>query len=94
MGITHAHLMKLSIAHIKKRIPLLHLLINCITARATPQILSIKGGYTFLLIGLCNSLINYCLAKSEGCWFDIFSFLTAPPEQIYLEVKPFFSKNL
>ena len=35
--ITHAYLLKLSIKHHKKRIPLLNLLINCISARAAPQ---------------------------------------------------------
>ena len=43
--------------------PLLHLLINCISARSSPKILSIKGYFTFLfsnflIIGLCNSSAN------------------------------------
>ena len=42
---------------------LLNLLINCISAKSAPQILSIKGECTFLLsffliIGLCNSSAN------------------------------------
>ena len=61
----------------KKQIPLLNLLINCISARSTPQILSIKHKCTFLssnflIIGLCNSSANYL--------FKIFSFLVPPPE--------------
>ena len=53
----------MSITHNKKRIPLLNLLINYISARAAPQILSIKGECTFLflnflMIGLRNSSVN------------------------------------
>ena len=52
--------------------PLLQLLINWISAKSKPQILSIKGDFTFLLlnfliIGLCNSSANSLL--------EIFSFL-------------------
>ena len=76
-GITHAYLLKISITHNKKRIPLLNLLINYISARSAVQILFIKDECTFLLsnfliIGLCNS--------SANSLFDIFSFLIAPPE--------------
>ena len=50
----------MSIAHNKKRILLLNLLVNCISAKPAPKFLSIKGEFTFLLlnfliIGLCNS---------------------------------------
>ena len=56
---------------------LLYLLFNCISAKSAPQILSIKGDYTFLLlnfliIGLCNSSANSSL--------DIISSLTFAPE--------------
>ena len=73
-GVIHAYLLKISITYNKKRILLLDLLINWISARSAPQILSIKGQYAFrflnfLIIGLCNS--------SPNSWFDIFSFLTA-----------------
>ena len=52
--------------------PLLNLLINCISARLAPQILSIKIECTFPflnfpIIGLCNS--------SANCWSDILSIL-------------------
>ena len=58
----------------KKRNPLLNLLINCISARSAPQILSIKDEcnflfLNFLIIGLCSS--------SANSLFDIFSCLTA-----------------
>ena len=61
-----AHLSEIPITHNKKRNSLLNLLINGISARPLPQILSIKGEYTFqfsnvLIIGLCNSS-----AKSKG----------------------------
>ena len=72
IGITHAYLLKISITHNKKWISLLHLLINCISARSAPQILSIKGEsvfifWNFLIIGLCNS--------SPNSLFETFSFL-------------------
>ena len=73
-GINHAYLLKISITHNKKRIPLLSLLINCISARSAPHVLSMKGECTFLysnfqVIGLCNSPANHL--------FEIFSFLPA-----------------
>ena len=54
------------ITHNKKRIPLLNLLINFISAKSAAQILSIKGECTFLfldflIIGLCNSSANSLL---------------------------------
>ena len=49
-GATHAYLLKISITHNKKRIPLLNLLINCISARSEPQILSIKDECTFVFV--------------------------------------------
>ena len=67
--------------------PLLNLFINCISARSAPQILSIKGEYTFLflnclIISLCNSSANSLL--------NIISFLTVPPEVFYQKnYKPF-----
>ena len=70
------HIFLISITHNKKRIPVLNLLINCISVRSAPQILSIIDEYTFLffffnflIIGLHNSSVNYL--------FEIFSFLTA-----------------
>ena len=54
----------MSIAHNKSLNPLLNLHINCISARSAPQILSIKGDCTFLLlnfiilVGLCNPSAN------------------------------------
>ena len=73
----------MSITQNKKRIPLLNLLINCISARSVPQILSIKIECTFLslnflIIGLCNS--------SANSWFDIFSFLISLPEVFYQNI--------
>ena len=43
--------------------PLLYLLNDCISAKSTPDILSLKDEYTFLflnflIIGLCNSFAN------------------------------------
>ena len=46
-GITHVYFLRISIRYNKKWIPLLNLLINCISARSAPQILSIKCEYTF-----------------------------------------------
>ena len=71
-GITHAYLLKISITHNKNLNPLLNLLINCISSRSTPQILSIKDEYTFrFLNSLIISLHNY----SANSLFDLFSVL-------------------
>ena len=56
-GTTKTYLENKSIAHKRYLIPLLYLLINCISAKSTLQILSLKEEYTFLfsnflLIGL------------------------------------------
>ena len=76
-------LLKTSITHNKKEIPLLNLLINCRSARSAPQLSSGKAEYTFrfsnfLIIGLYNSCANSL--------FEIFSFLTAPPEDILSKI--------
>ena len=62
---------------IKKRVPLLNLLINCISARWAPGILSIKYEckflfLTFLIIGFWN--------PSDNSLFKMFSFLIQLPE--------------
>ena len=49
-GTTQAYVLKISIAHNKNLIPLLYLLINCISAKPTPQILSLNAEYTFLFL--------------------------------------------
>ena len=51
------------ITHKKSLNPLLNLLTNCKSAKYAPQILSIKGKCTvlllnFLIISLCNSSVN------------------------------------
>ena len=74
----------MSKTHSKKQIPLLKLLINCISVRSAPKVLSIKGQCTFLfknfpIIGLFSS--------SANSLFEIFSFLMPLPEA-------FLSKNL
>ena len=66
-----------SITHNKNIHPSLNLLINGISARSTPQKLSIEGDCTFLLwnfiiIDLCNS--------SANSLFKLFSFLIPLPE--------------
>ena len=58
--IAHLLITRISVTHNKNRNPSLNSLINCIQARSTPQILSLKDEYTFhflnfLVIGLCNS---------------------------------------
>ena len=56
---------------------------SCISVRPAPQLLSIKGECTFLLLnilifGLCNSSVNSLL--------DIISFLSLLPEVFYQDV--------
>ena len=59
----------MSITHDKNLSPLSNLIINCIYTRCAPQILSIKGACTFLLLSsriieLCNSSAN-CLFEAQ-----------------------------
>lgn len=61
------------------KVEFLYLVINCISARSTTQMLSIKNEYTlcclnFLINSLCNSPTNRS--------FDIISLLIAPPENL------------
>ena len=65
-GTTQTYLLEISVSSYIKRIPLLYLLNNCISAKSALQILSIKSECTFcfsnfLIIGLCNSLANSLL---------------------------------
>ena len=59
---TYAYLLKISITHNKNLIPLLYLIINYISAKSVPQILSYKDEYdlrfsNFLIIDLYNWLL-------------------------------------
>ena len=70
----------MSITHNKNLNLLLNLLINCISAKSAPHILSRKGECTFLLLiflinGLCNSSANSLL--------EIFLFLIPLPEVFF-----------
>ena len=49
-GTTQAYLLKISITHNKNLRPLLYLLNNYISAKSTPQILSLNVEYTFLFL--------------------------------------------
>ena len=74
----------MSITHNTNLDPLLNLLITCISGKSAPQVLSIKGECTFLLLnfrifGLYNSSANSLLGT--------FSFSIPIPEV-------FLSKNL
>ena len=70
--------------HNKNLNPLLNLLINCLSTRSAPQILSIKDVCTFLFLNfLIIHLCNYC----ANSLLDINLFLTVLPEV-------FLSKNL
>ena len=62
----------MSITHNEKRIHLLNVPSSCISAQSETQILSIKDECTyrfsnFLIIVLCNTFANCCVAKTEGC---------------------------
>ena len=80
-GIAHEYLLQMSI---KQNLnPLLNWLINCISARSAPQILSLQGKCTFLflnflILGLCNFSVNSL--------FGIFSFLIRLPEVFYRKI--------
>ena len=79
------YLLKITITHNKKRIPLLNLLINCIPARSTAQILSECTFLllNFLIIGLCNSLAN--------SWSEMFSILIPLPANLFALVAEVFN---
>ena len=66
------YLLKISTTHNKKRIPLITLLINWISAKSAPQILSIRGECTFLLL---NFLIIGFYNSSADSLLGIFSSL-------------------
>ena len=78
--------------HGKNRNSLLNLLINCISGRSAPQILSLKDNYifrfsSFLITGLCNSVAN--------SWFGISSLITPLPPTLFARVaENVLSKNL
>ena len=74
----------MSIANDKKQIPLLNLLVNCVSARSAPQTLSMIGDCAFLLLNF--QIISLC-NLSASCWSDILSFLI-PLAEVFL------SKNL
>ena len=69
-GTTHEYLLKILITHNKNQISLLYLLINYISARSAPQILSVRDEHilrflNFLIISLCNFSANYWFSESE-----------------------------
>ena len=72
----------MSITHNKNVNPLLNLLINRISARSAPQILSVKGECTFLFL---NFLIMGLCDSSAYSLLDIISFLTVPPDVFLLK---------
>ena len=49
-GTTQAYLLKISITHNKNLNPLLNVLINYISAKSAPRILSLNAEYTFLFL--------------------------------------------
>ena len=61
----------------EKGIPLLNVLINCISARSAPQIMSTKDKYTFRFL---NLLITDLCNSSADSSLDLISFLIAPLE--------------
>ena len=70
----------MSITHNRNINPLLNLLINWISARSAPQILSVKSECTFLLL---NFIIIGLRNSSDNSLLEIISFLTVPPEVFY-----------
>ena len=63
----------ISMTHNKHRNPRSYLLINCISARSVPQILSLKDEHTssfsnFLVIGLYNSPANSAVFSNIKCF--------------------------
>ena len=74
----------------KKRIPLLNLLMNCLSARSPSQILSIKREYTFafpnnLIIGLYNSYANSLLDILSFLIAGLIESVAAPPQVFFYQ---------
>ena len=67
--ITHAYLLRVSIKHSKNRILSLKFLMNCISARSAPQILSLKSECTFLSLNLLITGLYSPSANSKGRCF-------------------------
>ena len=83
--------------HNKTQNSLLNSLINFISSKAVPQILSLKEKCTFrfsnfLIIGVSNPYANFWFEIISLLLADLFVFLTAPPEVV--EPEDIFSKNL
>ena len=81
----------ISITHNENLNPLLNLLINCISTRSEPQILSIQAGYTilllnFLIFGLCNSPANSLIEIILFLIADLFESVVALPEFFYQNI--------
>ena len=52
---TYAYLLKISVAHNKKQITSLNLLINCLSVRSVSQILYLKDKHTFSFLKFSNN---------------------------------------
>ena len=81
----------MSIIHNKNLNTLLNLLINCISAKFSPQILPINSKCTFLflnflIIGLCNSSDNSLLEVISFLITDLFASVAAPLEVFYQKI--------
>ena len=83
-GTAKAYLLNKSIAHKRYLVPLFYLLIKCISAKSTLQILSLKEEYTFLFL---NFIIIGLWSSSANCWFSLILYLIPAPFD-------FLSKNL
>ena len=68
--------------HNKKRIPLLNLFSNCISAKPAPQVLSLKDECTFRFLSFV--IIRFC-SSSDYTLFCMISFLTAPPTFFFIK---------
>ena len=88
----HQTLPKISITRNKKQISLLNLLINCISARSTTEILSLNDEYTFLfltfvIIGLCNSSATYSFCLIADSKENLFVIIALQPLADFLSKK-------
>ena len=69
----------------------IRLLINSISAISSPQILSVKDEYIFLFL---NFLITDLCNSSANSLFEMFSFLTLLPENLFAHVAEVFYQKI
>ena len=97
-GTTHAYLLKISMTHNKNQKHLLCLLINCISVKSAPKVLSLKGEFIFRFSIILKKILKFLIIgfgnSSANCWFGIISLLAVPPEYFLEKIISNWSKSV